>query len=386
MSYPPPAAGRGGSGPVTGIGTAASASPRLRGIMVTMRDIAAAAGVSQATVSYALHDKPVVSTSTARKVKEVARRLNYSPNITARSLKSGRSGAIGLVLQELDKPYSSHLADTISRYALDRGVQTIIQQTLYRRKSETSILELVTSSICDGVILAPSKLTEGQIRDQLNGKPAVLLSPSTRSTIYDSVYTPGFEGSYQATSYLLAHGCNRPIFMGRGFRARTGQRQTSDSALQRVAGFEKALADRGIDPDPDCFIDLEKWETPFARRTIREVIDRGQRFDGVVCMNDTIALGVLRGLRDRGVEVPGQVGVMGFDGIGEGECSVPALSTVTLDIEQCARMAVDTLLDRIGQPGQGKGPEGGQDGQPGREGGPAHLKVDCRLTIRESTR
>ena len=331
--------------------------------MVTMRDVAALAGVSQATVSYALNGDPMISEATRSRVMAAAQELDYAVNLSARNLKSGKSGAIGLVVQEIANPYVSQLADAISEYALGKGLQTVIQQTLYRRESETTILEHVISAFCDAVIFSPSKLTSRQIKAQLHGKPALLLSAQDENPEYDVLQTPGKRAMREATDYLFATGCRNPVFFGMPYTPLTKCINPLNSATTRVAGYESSLVNRGMKPGPQQFINPPDWNPTTSRQAMLDYIDydlasnrkssprnrcgNQVSFDAVVCINDAAALGVIRALIDRNISIPDQVSVIGFDGISQGAFTAPSLSTVAFDFDDMARQAVDTLVMRL---------------------------------------
>ena len=331
--------------------------------MVTMRDVAALAGVSQATVSYALNGDPMISEATRSRVMAAAQELDYAVNLSARNLKSGKSGAIGLVVQEIANPYLSQLADAISEYALGKGLQTVIQQTLYRRESETTILEHVISAFCDAVIFSPSKLTSRQIKAQLHGKPALLLSAQDENPEYDVLQTPGKRAMREATDYLFASGCRNPVFFGMPYIPLTECVNPLNSATTRVVGYESSLANHGMKPGPQQFINPPDWSPGTSRQTMLDYIDydlasnyensprnkygNQVSFDAVVCINDAAALGVIRALIDRNISIPDQVSVIGFDGISQGAFIAPSLSTVAFDFNDMARQAIDTLVMRL---------------------------------------
>ncbi|KAB8287174.1 Transcriptional regulator, LacI family [Bifidobacterium ramosum] len=338
--------------------------------MVTMRDIAREAGVSQATVSYALHNDPSISQPTRDKVMRAAQRLNYSINVSARTLRSGKTNAIGLVLQDIHNPYSTQLADAISSYANSRGYQTIIQQTLYESTNEIAILQNIVSSVCDGVIFSPSKLTVKEIQTRLNGKPAVMLSPIDATHDYDTMLVACEQGIFTATSYLLSRGCKRLLFYCADYADFDDIKGATDSKWQRAAGFQRALLRNGITPEPWQFVPDQPWTRRTARQAIIDTVRSGLEFDGVVCINDESALGVIRGLADCGLRIPDDVMVTGFDGVEEGEFCVPELTTVAMDFEDYARQAVDALIARING-----------DDSPARD-----LTAISRLVVRESTR
>ncbi|MBT1160604.1 LacI family DNA-binding transcriptional regulator [Bifidobacterium sp. SO1] len=338
--------------------------------MVTMRDIAAKAGVSQATVSYALHADPSISPATRDKVLKVAEELHYTVNISARMLRSGKSNAIALVLQELHNPYSMHISDAISQYALSRGYQTLIQQTMYATENEVSVLRHISSEICDGVIFSPTKLSLAEVRTRLGGKPTVMLNPLEQHAGYDMMNVACEQGAFTATSYLLSRGCKRLLFSCANFREYDDIKNAWDSGWQRVAGFQRALWRNGIEPQPWNFVPNHSWSREASRDAIVDVVRSGLDFDGVVCVNDESAIGVMRGLLDCGVRIPEDVSVTGLDGIEEGEFYTPSLTTIAMDFDDFAKQCVDTLIDRIN----------------GADDPPREMTAVSRLVVRESTR
>ncbi|NMM94584.1 LacI family DNA-binding transcriptional regulator [Bifidobacterium oedipodis] len=339
--------------------------------MVTMRDIAAQAGVSQATVSYALHGDSSISEETRQRVLAVANDLNYTVNLSARSLRSGRSHAIGVVLQDLANPFNIHLADAISRNAQTQGLQAVIQQTLYSQDTEQQILQHVVSAFCDGVVMFPSKLTVEQIRAHLSGKPMLLLLTEREAPDVDTIAPACGQALFTATSYLLSTGCRNLIFMGAAYQPYENIKDTDDSTLARVAGFQRALLTNNLTVAPEQFIATPNgWNPASGRAVIHELVKSGKHFDGVVCINDALALGVIRGLNDLGVRIPDDVSVIGYDGISQGEIVTPSLTTVANDFEDSARKITEMLTARI------------QDyDAPAR-----HLTMTSRLIVRESTR
>ncbi len=132
--------------------------------MVTMSDVAKAAGVSRATASYALRGDPRIVPATAERVMRAARELQYTTNLSARSLRSGRSGIVGVAIFELDHPYPSEMSAAMSREAARHGLETIVQETSNSKDNEVAILQKVTSQFCDGTIFSPGNVSDDEIR------------------------------------------------------------------------------------------------------------------------------------------------------------------------------------------------------------------------------
>lgn len=338
--------------------------------MVTMSEVAKAAGVSRATASYALRGDPRIAPATADKVMQAAKNLHYTANLSARSLRSGRNGVVGVAIFELDRPYPSEMAAAMSREAARHDMQAIVQQTSNSKADEISILRRVTSQLCDGTIFSPGNVSGEEIRALTGGKPIVLLDDASAESLFDSVDTPCVEGAEAAATHLLDIGCRNILIVGAGPQDLNAGPPILGVRKQRIAGCRRALEKAGIPLTAGMMVPMDTWDLQAARTTAHDIIESKRPVDGMFCMTDTIALGVIRGFADMGVRMPDDVAVIGFDGIAEGEYAVPSLSTVRTDLDDLARKAMGLLLRRIGG-----------DTEP-----PTRLTADYELVIRESTR
>ncbi|MCI1978342.1 MAG: LacI family transcriptional regulator [Bifidobacteriaceae bacterium] len=318
--------------------------------MVTMSDVAKAAGVSRATASYALRGDPRIIPKTAERVLKVAKELQYTTNLSAKSLRSGKSGIIGVAIFELDKPYPSEMAAALSKEASHNDFQAIIQQTANSKESEISILQKVTSQLCDGTIFSPGKVTSEEIQELSGGKPIVLLDDTARKLSFDTVFTPCEDGAYAAVKHLLACGCKDILIIGANPLALTDASKYRSVSARRLAGCKKAFSEEAMEFPESNIIDTPDWSTLAARSTIHDIVSQGRHFDGLFCMTDSMGLGALRGLKDLGISVPNEVQVIGFDGINEGEFSVPSLTTIEVDMADLAKKAIQLLTARIDDP------------------------------------
>ncbi len=342
--------------------------------MVTMSDVAKAAGVSRATASYALRGDTRIAPTTAERVMQAARNLQYTMNLSARSLRSGRSGIIGVAIFELDNPYPSEMSAAMSREAARHGLEAIVQETSNSKDNEVSILQKVTSQLCDGTIFSPSNASDEEIQALAGGKPVVLLDDISPSPIFDSVATPCEAGAESAIRHLFDIGCRRPLIIGANYDALVEDRAATTVSGRRLIGCLNAFDSLGVTPSPEQFISLPHWRTNVARATAHHIVDSGIAFDSAFCMTDTVSIGFVRGLADRGVRVPDDVAVIGFDGINECEAYIPSLSTITTDLEDLASKAVGLLLDRL------------DENEADTPAPVRTLTADFQLTMRESTR
>lgn len=338
--------------------------------MVTMSDVAKAAGVSRATASYALRGDPRIVPQTAAKVREAARALHYTANLSARSLRSGRNGVIGLAIFELDRAYPSEMGAAISREANRHGLQTIVQETSNSKEGEIAILQKVTSQLCDGMIFSPGNVSDEELRQLSGGKPMVLLDDISPDPVFDTVNTPCEAGSQAAIDHLIEIGCKNILVVGAQYESLTEDLRSTSVSARRLYGCLKSFDEHDIEVEPENFLHV-LWNPEEARDLAHRVAKSGRRYDGVFCMTDTIAMGFIRGLADCGISVPKDMAVVGFDGINETEYFIPSITTVSTDLSDLASKAINLLLRRIEEDGEISEPQ--------------RLTADFKLVKRSST-
>lgn len=332
----------------------------------TMHDVSRLAGVSIKTVSNVINDYPYVRDETRQRVLDAIATLGYTPNLSARSLRSGRTNVISLIIPELRNAYFAELADAVMKAAAARGLSVLIEQFGNERESELSVLQKPRGQMVDGVLYSVLALDEGD-RDTIGGipTPLVLLGDRIFNGPKDHVTMQNAEGARAATEHLLAGGRRRIVALG----AHPGE--VIGSAGLRLAGYREALAAHGVEYDERLAIPVGTWHRRDGAEAMRAFLALGLPFDGVVAFNDTLALGALRVLQEAGLHVPEDVAVIGYDDIDETQYSMPALSTIDPGRDEIAQTAVDLLIERI---------EGGSAPFTPRE-----IAVPFRLVEREST-
>lgn len=339
--------------------------------MVTMEDVAKMAGVSRATASYALRGDARIAPDTAKKVLATAKKLHYSPSFTARALSSGRSRTIGVALFEFDRPFPAELSAAIALEANRRGYRIIAQQMKSIYEDEKTVLTEVIGQICDGTIFSPTSTRSREIRDLADGRPVVLLDDPFSEHLLDTINTPGERGAYLAVNHLVDIGCRNILVLGADHAVSAPAVQDDNSGGRRLRGCRKAFNEINERVRVRSTFFPAAWGTEDAYLALKRLLQEGYTFDGVFCLTDSMALGVLRALADNGIRVPQQVAVIGFDGIAEGRFCVPTLSTIEVDREEIASKAVDLVVRRIESREQ--------------EFRPVVMEVGCRLVVRQST-
>lgn len=332
----------------------------------TLRDVAQLAGVSFKTVSNVLNDHPQVRESTRAKVLAAVEQVGYRPNLAARNLRLGRSGVIGLAVPELSQAFFAQLADEVIRVAAEQDLVVLVEQTGGLRERELEALRNSRLSLTDGLLLAPLGLTHEDVVPDPAGRPLVVLGEPLFDGPVDHVTMRHEEAARAATAHLLGLGRRRVMLLGAHATEETGV------AALRYAGYRAAVDGAGLAVDDALVVPVETWDRRSGAEAMARVLDAGVRMDAVFAMNDDLALGALRSLQERGVAVPGDVALVGFDDVADGRYTYPSLTTVEPGRHDIAREAVRLLRERIDDRARG-------------ELEPRVLAPDFRLVVREST-
>lgn len=332
--------------------------------MVTLTDVARAAGVSTMTVSNVLNERLNVRPETRERVLEAVARLDYRVNVAARNLRQGRTGTIAFAVPELSRPYFGQLAEHMADAAEPLGYHLVLERTGGGAEAELSTLRRSRNHLYDGLIFSVTGLGAPDVEKVRADVPLVLLGERIFSSSVDHIAMPNVEGAEAATALLLESGCRRVgmvtgVPMGRG----------EDVITLRHNGYRRALDRAGVPYDPQLVLQVV-MSMDSAAQAAQDLVRTVPDLDGVFAVTDTVALGVLRGLVDAGRRVPQDVKVVGYDGIDEARFSVPSLSTLAPDLPWTARTAVQLLHERINSVGASQ---------------PVELTAPYTLVEREST-
>lgn len=310
----------------------------------TLHDVAQVAGVSFKTVSNVINDHPNVRPATRERVQKAIAELGYRPNLTARSLRSGHTGAITLAVPQLRLPYFAELADAVISAAEARGLVVLIEQTSGERDRELEVLKSPRLRMSDGLIFSPLGLGEEDAALVTAEVPIVLLGERIFSGGCDHVTMQNVEAARAATEHLLDIGRRRIAVVG----AHEGE--IIGSAGLRLKGYREALEAHGLEYDDELVAYVGTWHRANGAEAMHELLDRGVEFDAVFGFNDTLAQGAMRVLQEAGRQIPSDVAVIGFDDLDETRYSIPTLSSVNPGREEIAETAIRVLMERIKTP------------------------------------
>ena len=324
------------------------------GRAVTLKDVAQEAGVATMTVSKALRNQPGVKASTRTKILATANRLGYRGNISASALKSGRTGIIRVIVNEFNLPFYSQFLELITTQISAKGYIPFIQKTQYSaselRKSLTNNFR--ADSISDGDIIHASGSDLEQVREMSGRHPTMMVDSCSSQLVTSSVNCPNEEGMRASVQHLIDQGCTRIGILSRlPFMEPTELAHVADDAnAPRMSGARAALLGNGMTFTADNVIPIDGLGEQQAVEVAHRLADDGLGFDGIACMNDSSAIGLIRGLADRGIDVPRDIKVMGFDGVRMGKFTVPSLSTIAVDMERMTELLVSQLIEQIEHP------------------------------------
>jgi len=309
--------------------------------MPTMKDVALRAGVSIKTVSNVVNGAPHVRDETRERVLAVIERIGYQVNASARNLRKGRKGLVGLVVPWLSRPYFAELASAFMEVAEERGLVVVIEQTGGDRARELDVLHGPRRSITDGLVFSPQALSqedEPEIPDQA---PLVLLGERVFSPRVDHVTMRNVQAARAVVAYLLRRGRKRIALVGAHADDPDGP-----WAL-RTQGYLDGLAGAGVAAVPELIAEAQQWSLADGAAAMARLLESGQKFDAVFCLNDALAIGAAHALQLRGVRIPDDVAVVGFDDIEETRYTTPTLTSVHFDRADMSRAALDLLEARI---------------------------------------
>ncbi|MGN6752852.1 MAG: LacI family DNA-binding transcriptional regulator [Intrasporangium sp.] len=322
--------------------------------MVTIRDVAKAAGVSPSTVSRCFTQPEIVEAATRERVLRIATHLDYRPNRAARGLITGRTGNLGLLLPDLANPFFPSIVKGIQHQAHLSEYQVFVVDTNEDPTVELGLVRSLAKQV-DGMILCSPRMRPAELAEAATISPSVLVH--RRAGSLPSVTIDNGDAMDQAVDHLAALGHQHIGFV-------SGPRR-SWSGRQRLTGIHKAVAAHGISLD-----EIGHFAPTFdgGVAAAEGVLLSG--VSAVVTYNDLIGLGLLSALRDRGVDVPGDISIVGVDDIPMSAMVQPALTTLSVPKEPSGRLAVDLMLRVLDRPSSRV---------------PPAESLTCQLIVRQTT-
>lgn len=315
---------------------------------MTIKDLSARTGYSVGTVSRVLNDQPNVSEKARKAILEAARACGFQLNTNAQQLKRQHTNSILVVVKGISNQLFASLVEAIQSRVARSGHPLIVDYMDVDDNEVLHALRLCREKKPVGVLFLGGN-RENFVRDfDKISCPCVLVTNSVADLDFpnlSSVASDDRRAAHAAIDTLVDLGHRHIAVIG-------GDTNVSDITKLRFLGCMDAFRDHGIYFDPDRDYEAVRFTYSDGYRAARDLLERGRKFSAIFAMSDTMAIGAIRALQDRGKRVPEDVSVIGFDGLVIGEYTVPRLATVCQDVEALAIHAVHTLLQNLEQPGQ----------------------------------
>ncbi|NWC48281.1 LacI family transcriptional regulator [Pseudomonas edaphica] len=309
--------------------------------MVTMDDVASRAGVSTSTVSHVLNGTRKVSPATVQAVQRAIQALGYIPNTLARSLARSSTNTIGVAISALSNHYFSETVQAIETECVRHGYMMLFADPHDDPEQELRVVTALHHRRVDGILLAPSTGSSALEYLQANEMPTVLVD-RMMSEQFDQVGVENTQSTQALVAHLIEHGHRRI-----GFIAGREGLSTTD---ERVAGYRAALQAAGLVFDPQLLVNGGSNSEP-ARQATAQLLALPVPPTAIMAGNNLMTLGAMHALREARIEVPGQMGLVGFDDFDWADFFVPRLTLIAQPVKELGARAVHMLLQRMATPG-----------------------------------
>ncbi|PYT92372.1 MAG: LacI family transcriptional regulator [Acidobacteria bacterium] len=322
--------------------------------------VAQKAGVSTSTVSRVLNNLEIVKTSTRSRVLKAAEELNYHPNLHARSLARGKSRILGIIVSNMENPFFLDIYRTLESDAHAQGLEVVVANTDYRSEQLLASVQLMIGLRVAGLAAIVSEMEEHLIQTVAGSRiPAAFYDVGTPQKNITNIRVDYRKGIKKTVSYLSALGHRRMAFIG--------HHSTLGPISERRKTFLESV--HRCSPSAEAKIFAGPDGLDGGRQAARELLESGFRPTAILCVNDFMAVGVMRELREEGLQIPRDVSVTGFDNIKLAEFCSPPLTTVHIPREQIGHIIFDNVFG-----------DGRAEHDTGRE-----IVIDPELVVRDST-
>ncbi|HAS8006937.1 TPA: LacI family DNA-binding transcriptional regulator [Vibrio cholerae] len=311
--------------------------------MATMKDIARLAGVSTSTVSHVINKSRFVSDEIAERVNNAAQQLNYAPSALARSLKMNRTKTIGMLVTTSTNPFFGEVVKGVERSCYHQGYNLILCNTEGDSQRMKASINTLLQKRVDGLLLMCSTL-EGErldVFDRYPDIPIVVMDWGPILFASDKIQDNSLQGGYMAAKHLIECG-HKEIGCITGPLIR-------HQAQMRYEGYKRALAEAGIAINPDWIVESD-FECEGGYQAFEKLYQRGKLPSALFVSNDMMAMGVIQAASQRGLRVPDDLSLIGYDDVHIAKFMTPALTTIHQPKYRLGKAAVDTLLYRLENP------------------------------------
>lgn len=320
---------------------------------IKLADVAAAAGVSVPTVSKVVNGRYGVSAATTEAVQRAIDELGYAGNLSAAALRAGKTQVLGVLVAEFD-PFAAELLKGADKAARGSGYELLAHSGGFTHGWERRSLARLGGTLIDGAVIVTPTVLDGDMV-----VPVVAVDPHFGPNRLPTIDVDNFDGTLQATHHLIELGHRRIGFLG--------GRNELDSAQSREGGFRHAHAQAGLEVDPTLVVEA-RYQAELAATITESWLDSANPPTAIVGANDVSAIAAMNVAQNRGLSVPADLSVVGFDDVPDAALATPPLTTVREPLHDMGAAAMQMLLDRI-------------DGN----STDTHVRLPIELVLRDST-
>jgi LacI family transcriptional regulator len=307
---------------------------------ISINDIAQQLGVSITTVSFILNGRAQekrISEKLVKRVLDFVKEVNYKPSSLARSLRTGKTNIIGLMVEDISDPFFSAIARAIEAIAYQSGYKIIYCSTENATDKTRELIEMYSERHVDGYIIVPPEGVEQDVKRLLDsGKPVVLIDRYLPDLETDHVIIDNEKSAYDATCHLINNGYKNIAFI----TIDSLQPQMQD----RLSGYEKAIAEHGL---PQLVKEIAYKSSEQAMQQISVFLDRKKQVDAIFFATNYLCVSGLKAMTGKNLHIPQNIGVVSFDDYELFELYSPSITTVSQPTEKIAEHAINLLLSRL---------------------------------------
>lgn len=306
---------------------------------ITLKMVAERAGVSVNTVSRAINNKSDINEETKKRVLKVAQELGYVQNATAVALRTKKTRTLGVVIADNRNPFYAEVLNGIEEAAREKNYHIILANTQRDYQKEEEAINLLLAKRVDGLLITPVQDRNDDIKNLIEANiPFVIVGRDFKNIEVDAVYNDEVKGGFLATKYLIKKGHKR-IALINGFLHKS-------PARGRLEGYKKALKEYGI-PFDDSLVSVGDIDVKDGYERTKQLLEKGLNFTAIFAYNDMMAFGAMRAIKEKGLRIPEDIGLVGYDDIPFSSLISPSLTTIRLKKQELGVESLKLLLSRI---------------------------------------
>ncbi|MBU4228620.1 LacI family transcriptional regulator [bacterium] len=306
---------------------------------ITLKMVAKRAGVSVNTASRAINNKPDINLETKKRVLQIAKELGYIRNAAAVALRTKKTGTIGVVIADNRNPFYAEVLNGMEEAAREKNYHIILANTQRDYKKEEDAINLLLAKRVDGLLITPVQDKDDDIKNLIDANiPFVVVGRDFENIEVDAIYNDEVKGGFLATEYLIKKGHKR-IALINGFLYKS-------PAKGRSEGYKKALNKYRI-PLDESLISVGDINIEDGHERTKQMLEKDLNFTAIFVYNDMMAFGAMQAIKEKGLRIPEDIGLVGYDDIPFSSLISPALTTIRLKKQELGAESVKLLLSRI---------------------------------------